>query len=262
MRALAPAAIAALAPALALFAAAPTRADEAAPPSLLEIAAYAAQERAEPGQRWAFTRTITRGAEPLVARFDPSAPEDARWTLVAPEAEEALSKEQRAIFRDLQKNDAPDNEVVLGADGEPFVAEEAFGTDIRLVREDASEAVFGFTPTDGVSMAGGEGEEREERDVSAFLSGEVVVAKDEPAFRTMHIFAPSSFKPHPIARVTKLDVVITFGETEPGGPMALVSMDNEVAGRALFQAFEQSFQVVNSDFVRVDGPPFPSDEDE
>lgn len=235
--------------------------------SLLEVAGRAAHDRGEPGQRWAFTQTITRDNVALSIRFDPSLPEGERWVLLAP-VEDALTKEQRSIFRDVAEDQAPDVEVVVGADGEGFDVTDSFGVDVAMLREDAREAVFSFSPRNGVSLSGGgdDGEDQQSVDVAEHLTGEITVTKDGPTqdgptLQTIHVYATESFKPHPVARVSRLDVIMTFAEIEPGGPLALVSTTNEVVGRALFQPFEESFQVVNSDFARVDGPPAPFEVD-
>jgi len=229
--------------------------------SLLEIAGQAAHDRGEPGQRWAFTQTITRDDSALSARFDPSRPEGERWTLLTP-AQDALTDEQQAIFNLLTDDQAPDVEVIVGGDGEPFDMANSFGVGAALLREDAGEVVFGFSPSEGVSMSGGgDGEDQRSVEVSEHLTGEVMVSRDGPTLRAIRVYATDSFKPHPVARITRLDITMTYGEIEPGGPLALVSTSNEVAGRALFQAFEESFQITNSDFVRVDGPPPPHVED-
>jgi len=253
-----------IAAALSAFAilASTTLATAASAQSLLEVAGRVAHDRGEPGQRWAFTQTITRDDVALSIRFDPSLPEGERWMLLAP-VEDALTKEQRAIFRDVVEDQAPDVEVVVGADGEGFDLTGSFGVDVALLREDAREAVFRFSPRNGVSLSGGgdDGEDEQNVDVAEHLTGEIIVTKDGPTLQTIHVYATESFKPHPVARVSRLDVIMTFAEIEPGGPLALVSTTNEVAGRALFQPFEESFQIVNSDFARVDGPPAPFDVD-
>ena len=71
-------------------------------PDAVERVIAEAEARADPQQRWAFTRTYTRNGETLLARYDPRRPAQEAWRLTTPSSEDALTKNQREMFRDMQ----------------------------------------------------------------------------------------------------------------------------------------------------------------
>src|SRR5262245_40470778 len=66
-----------------------------------------AEARSDPQQRWVFTRTYTRGDESIVARYDPRRPAGEEWRLITPASEDALTKEQRGMLKDIQVDSGP-----------------------------------------------------------------------------------------------------------------------------------------------------------
>jgi hypothetical protein len=88
-------------------------------PAPVERAIAEAEARSDPKQRWAFTRTYTRSGETIVARFDPRRPEE--WRLTTPPSEDALTKDQREMFTDIQAESGPmaDRAVMITPPEEP-----------------------------------------------------------------------------------------------------------------------------------------------
>jgi hypothetical protein len=231
---------------LALVASLFPAAAHAQSPALVEAAVRAIEARAEPDQRWSFTRTVTRGGESFSARFDPSRPAEDAWTLVSQGGVEGLSKEMRRLFDGLADEEEPDSDVVLGGEdeeGESFG--EQLGGAFALLREDDAEAAFTFAPSQVGSA------DEEPPDFLSALSGELIIDKAAPLISSMRIFAEESFKPAPIARITAFEVTMGYAEVEPGGPVAMVLLDTHVAGSALFQEFEEAVRIENSGFART-----------
>jgi hypothetical protein len=126
---------------------------------------------------------------------------------------------------------------------------------VRLVRETAEAAVFSFRPQPGSGLGGRRGEGAVPESVTRHLVGELMVEVASPIVSSFRIYSNRSFKPNPAARLDELDIEMELGETEPGGPIAVVATRTRIAGSALFNSFEQTITVVNSSFVRSDGAP-------
>jgi hypothetical protein len=229
-----------------------------ATPALVESAVAAVEARAEPEQRWSFTRTMTLGARSLRAEFDPARPAEEAWRLVSPASLDELAAELRAAFEAFGAEETPDLNVVLGGESEEEGGlADLIGGGLRLVRDEGSRAVFAFQPTgEGLGGDGGGGG----GDMARHLAGELIVATAAPMIESLRFFAEGSFKPNPAARITTLDVEMRFAEIEPGGPIAVASTVTHVAGSALFRSFDQTIEVVNADFVRAElvGAPQPA----
>src|SRR5262245_60407149 len=84
------------------FLAAPAAHAQLPLPDAVERVIAEAEARSDPGQRWAFTRTYTRSGETIVARYDPRRPAGEEWRLTTPSSEDALTKHQRDMFKDMQ----------------------------------------------------------------------------------------------------------------------------------------------------------------
>lgn len=230
--------------ALAIAASAPGYAQEA--PEQVAAAQAAVDARAEPGQRWSFTRTLTRGGESFAAAYDPSRSAEDAWRLVSHAGPDQLSEEMRRAFEGFAREETPDLDSVLGAEaGEERNFDELIGGDLTLVSDDGSDAVYSFTPREDPDGGSGAGA------MAEHLEAELTLDSAASMITSVRFFAPEPFKPNPAARITRLDVTLRFGETVPGGPIAIVATDTEVAGSALFRDFNETVSVANSDFARA-----------
>src|SRR5262249_27470952 len=148
------------------------------------VAAVTAQieERAEPGQRWSFARTLARGEERFTAAYDPSRPAGERWTLVEPASVDQLTEEQRTAFEGFAMEEAPDLDIVLGdqADEEGSL-KDLLGENFTLVSDDGSRAVFTFTPS-GAAEGGGPAA------MAEHLAGELILDSAVPMVTVVRYF--------------------------------------------------------------------------
>lgn len=233
-------------------AAVPAGAQEGAPALFAAVAARI-DARAELGQRWAFTRTFTLGDESFTARYDPSRSEENAWTLIAPASLDDLSETLKTAFNGMTAEDDADLGVVMGAeeptDGDPGIGEIAasLGDAAHLANSNGEESLFTFAAEEGPKLFGMGG-------MARHPSGEVRILIAEPMVASLRYYAEHDFKPNVAARITTLDFTQRYGETEPGGPIAIVAIENSASGRALFRSFDQSVTIANSDFARVDAP--------
>lgn len=233
-------------PLLAAFSATTTAVAEL--PSLVEDALATVVARAEPDQRWSFTRTVMSGAESFTMRYDPTRPLESAWTLLAPASADALSDDVRRTLEEMQAEETPDVSAFVGNTedaAEAFVA--GLGEAMTIVSEDAPRVTYAFQPV----MEEGNGEWGS---MGRHLSGELIVEKALPLVTSMRFFAPRSFKPAPVARIDSMDVTMRYGEVEPGGPIALLESVSRLSGSAFFRRIDQSQRVTHSDFVRVEAP--------
>lgn len=233
----------------ALLVVTPARAQ--APPQV-DAALATMEGRAEPGQRWAFTRTVTNGGASFTAAFDPSRPDGAMWRLITPASQDELPRMLRRLYRDLSDEDDTDFDVVLGADPEKADEEvrAQIGAPFQLLSENDAQAVFAFAPQGALI---GESSEEEPPGFMRHLAGELIVDKAAPIISELRAFATRSFKPLAIARINEMEIVTRYAEVEPGGPVAIVSLDARVVGSALFVGVDQTVLMENSGFARVGG---------
>ena len=212
----------------------------AAPP-LVEQALDHVAALTTPGQRFAFTRTISNEAASYTVRYDPTKPAEDAWTLIEPASPDDLDKSLHRSFEGLGKQGKPDQALLLQAKDESGASTvDSLGTNIQLVKEDDATATFAFDPKLPDNQ----------KNLQGALKGELVVAKDGPTFQSLRVYAPESFKAS-IARIDEMDTVTRYGLLTPGGPIGWMSQDVHTKGKALFKKFDETWHVVNSDFVPV-----------
>ena len=222
----------------------------AEPPTLIAEAITNVMARAEPDKRWSFTRTQTNGEGSFALRYDPSRTPESAWILLAPTEPEALGGRLRGVLEDAQDEETADLKAhrapseILAPLADAFA--QGFGEDITIASEDAERAVYVFEPIldDDDELA----------DVREHLRQELTVEKAERVVTAIRYVAIESFKPGPVARFNTMDLTMRFGEVEPGGPIALLEVDTQATGSALFRRFDESWLITNSDFARVEAP--------
>jgi hypothetical protein len=224
--------------------------------AVVDAAVAAVAARAEPDQRWAFTRTVTNAEASFTAAYDPNLPAGQAWRLVSPESVDLLTDDLKRMFEGLIEEQEPDRAVVLGdSEADEGALEALFGSELTLLRQSAVSAVFSFRPQPGADLGGGRNGGGVNESMARHLAGELIVDVAEPMIDSFRIFAEQAFKPSPMARLTALDVEMALGETTPDGPIAIVQTRTHIAGDALFQAFDETIVVANSDFMRSDAAP-------
>lgn len=204
---------------------------------------------------WRFTLTADYGdTGGFSARFDSTRPEGERWTLISPANSDAMSDDLREQWVDLSTPD--EDEADDSADSDDEESGQSFG-----IGGDGSGLFFS---SDTVDLIGGrlaqtrrangltefsfqpemndEDDEDGEDNFSRFLSGELTVADRDPYVQRIRIFAPASFKPHPVARVHEFEMVMEF-ERIDGLPAPIVrAFSTHVDVSALFQRQTQNIR--------------------
>lgn len=230
-------------------------------PPLVRAALTAAHEGDE-DDVWRFTLRANYGEMgEFTARYDSGQEEGERWTLVSPASLSAMSEELREQWVDLSTPD--EQEAAAPAEGEETEEEtgQSFGIggggsglffsadtadlvsgDVRELRRSGGRAVYAFVP----NMSDGE----EDAEADAFgenLSGELTVAEGDAFVERIRIYAPASFKPHPIARVHEFEMVMEFAR-EDGLPGPIVcNFSTRIDISAMFQRQTQDISFTFSD---------------
>jgi hypothetical protein len=154
------------------------------------------------------------------ARFDPSraAP---KLQLVSP-GRDAMTHEQRTAF-DRQAEDM---------EGVVWCANEYMGriADVRLLRQDAGSATYSFQPTRESVR-----DQRAKR-YAQHLRGEFTMTKGKPDISAIRTYAPATFSPFPLVRLSTLDIRIACSAA-PNGRNYAATVETTISGTAVGKAF-------------------------
>lgn len=155
------------------------------------------------------------------ARFHPSA--SPRLSLVQPRRDE-LENDQRRAFDSMAEN----------MEGVSWCASEGMSRadNIRLVREDATSAVYSFQPN--AETIRGE----QARRFANRLRGEFTLLKATPDISRIRIYTPQSFSPMLMVRVDEVNVVISCAAA-PNGRRYASETVTTMRGSALGQDFNE-----------------------
>jgi hypothetical protein len=218
-------------------------------PEPVERVIAEAEARAEPGQRWAFTRTYTWSGETIVARYDPRRPAGEEWRLITPSSEDALTKHQRAMFKDIHADSGPmADRTVMTAPQDPADGLRHRLADMTLIDDGPSVKRYTFHWPEVLP----EGADDEHRWLTKHVDGELAIDAGEPWLFTTRLVAPEPFRIGGAIRVTTFEDTTRHGEVEPGGPIAVLRNDNYQVGRLFMMRIDDRRVTVNSDFERVD----------
>jgi hypothetical protein len=200
--------------------------------------AFAASSVTVREEDWRFSLTLTSADGVLEGVYDGSRPEGERWVLVSP-AENELEGIQEQMWAGLIEDE--DEEDEDGADsGLFFDAEEnrVRPGSVQLIEEDATHAVFAFRPDMGEDDEG----------FAEFIRGSLTVSRD-PALgiSQYRLWAPESFKPHFAVRINAFEMVQEYRWMDGVPAPVMTRLSQQIEGRAAFQNFDQSFELVFSD---------------
>lgn len=202
----------------AVIAFAAAAAAQSAAPALL-ASAVAATQAAKAD--YAFDYDLETSKQTWRARFDPRT--DPRLRLVQPRRDELKGDERRAFDRLAEQ-----------MEGVTWCASENMGrvSDVRLVREDETSAVYAFQPN-AESIRGEQARRFADR-----LRGELTLVKATPDISRIRLYTPQAFSPMPLVQVQQLNIVITC-QAAPNGRRYAAETVTELRGTALGRAFNE-----------------------
>lgn len=218
-------------------------------PDPVEAVIAEAEARLDPGQRWAFTRTYTRGGETIVARYDPRRPPGDEWRLVSPSSEDALTKPQREMFKDIPADSGPmADRTVMTVSQEPANGIRYRLADLALMEDGPSGKRYSFRWPEVLPA----GADEEHRWLTKHVVGEIAIGADDTWLFSIRLVAPEPFRIGGAIRVTTFEDTTRHGEVQPGGPIAALFNENYQVGRLFMMRIDDRRVTVNSDFARVD----------
>jgi hypothetical protein len=219
-------------------------------PDPVETVIAAAEARSDPKQRWAFTRTYIRGGETVVARYDPRRAVGEEWLLITPSSEDALTKDQREMFRDLQADSGPmaDRAVMTTRAEEPSQGLRHLLSDLTLIEDGPHGKRYAFRWPEELPA----GADDEHRWLTKHVDGEFVIPADEPWLFSIRLFAREPFRVAGAVRVTTFEDTTHHGEIAAGGPIAALLNDNHQVGSLFMIQVDDRRVTVNGDFERVE----------
>jgi hypothetical protein len=194
-------------------------------PALLEQALSGPETIVWDASDWRYTMTISSNDGPIIGRFDGSQELESQWTLISPTFD-ALSDSQTELWNDTIEDDPDDdgNGLLFGVDEADMI-----GGDIVELSSTTINVTYGFTPDLS--------EDNGDDPLGGHIRGEVTVRRENPAVQSMRVYAPESFKPHPIARLNVFEMQMHFGSVEGLDHPMLQSFQTTIEGRAAFQSF-------------------------
>lgn len=188
------------------------------PPTLLTSAVSATQAAKAD---YAFDYDLETSKMNWRARYDPRT--TPKLKIVQPRREDMKGDERRAFDRIAEE-----------MEGITWCASENMGriTDVRLVREEETSAVYSFQPN-AESVRGEQARRFADR-----LRGELTLIKATPDVSRIRLYAPEAFSPIPLTRLDELNIVITC-QTAPNGRRYAAETVTTLRGTALGQAFNE-----------------------
>jgi hypothetical protein len=194
-------------------------------PALLEQALSVPETAIWQASDWRYTLTISSSEGPIIGRFDGAADIESQWTLISPTMD-GLSDSQLELWNDTIEDDPDDdgNGLLFGAD-----EAEMIGGDIVELSSTPIHVTYGFTPDLS--------EDNGDDPLGGHVRGEVTVRRENPAVQSLRVYAPESFKPHPIARLNVFEMQMEFGFVDGLDHPLLQNFQTIIEGRAAFQAF-------------------------
>ncbi len=202
---------------------------------LIDAAVNDVKSREVKGSRWGFTVKVQTGNKVIVAGFDPRVSKGKRWKLVSPELS-GISDDEFALFKEISHSDNADLDILLDR---PF---DLVGENPMLVENHEAELTVHAPVAPG--MMGEKGYEQK-------LVGATRIGKAPARFLSYRLFAPQPFNVNPLVSFSYFEIVMEIGAVIPGGPMAMLSSEEKISGRAFFSDHHQVKTKVYSDFFKV-----------
>lgn len=175
------------------------------------------------GPLYMFDVIIQNSDTDAMLRVDPSRPEGERLTVISPP-----EKDWTDDFRKLvDKMDADtDGDIWCQGFGENIPA------DAALVAETPTTATYTFRPQKGAKPD-------DLDDVYKYLTGKVIVAKDDPAILSVEMVSERPFRPLPVAKIRTFKLNFDCSRA-PDGRTHIARINVDINGSAMMKDFSES----------------------
>lgn len=184
--------------------------------------------------RWGFTSTFNNNDAALTFRYEPDG-ENGQFDLLAPAA---LSSTGERIFNRLREDADPDSDLTYEQ------ARTVIGNQMPIVVEETDDyVIYEVAPNPWDDL------DADEAAVMQHMRAQMTVNKATALVTQIRIFNPEPFHVQVVARIDEFEQVMRF-EPEPStGLPLMVSLRQELRGRALFQGLHQVREETYSDFA-------------
>lgn len=189
---------------------------------------------------FAYTETQMNGDTRTVARFDPSAPEDERWTLLSFDNRPPSIEETEAFLEEKSWDRGGGN-----AGGDADVLELINLETLSLLDETADYWLLSFKP---------DFDEEDEGDRKFFrhMAGELKISRKTGAVEYVDIRNTKPIRPMVGAKIKSMTMRFEFGDATENGPLVMKYVSAGARGSALLVVrFNEVETYAFSDFVYV-----------
>jgi hypothetical protein len=203
-------------------------------PPLLEVALQKGE--AADQIRWAFTSSFENNNASLTFRFEPRG-EEGFFTLIAPES---LNQDGEAVYARLTDEDDPDSDLTH-EQARAVIGEQS----VEIVAESEESITYAVRPNPWDDIPA---------DQAAFMShmmAELTVSKSLEQVSQLRLYNHEPFHARVVARIDRFEQVMTFAPEPVTGLPLMISLRQEVEGRALFQRILQIREETYRDFQPV-----------
>lgn len=193
---------------------------------------------------WAYTETRRSKNGVQVGRFDPSRPEDERWTLLAVDGRSPTAEEIETFLEDK------DGERGFMSGDEEDEEEE---DDVRTMVEPGSLELIEETATHWLLRFMPEADDEDEEKFLEKLNGTVRITKEGNTLDYIDISNDKPVKPAIGVKIRDFNTRFEFRQALHDGPIVPVAFRFRIKGRAfLAVGFDEMEAVEFSEFVSVD----------
>ena len=175
------------------------------------------------GPLYIFDLILQNDDTDAMMRVDPTRPEGQRLTVISPARQDWSDDFSKQVKR-----------MQADTDGDIWCSN--FGDNIPhdavLESETATTATYTYAPRIGA-------EPGDMDDILKYLTGKVVVAKNDPAILSVEMIAEKSFKPVPVARIKQFEMKVACHRA-PDGRTHVARINVDISGSALMKGFSSS----------------------
>lgn len=206
--------------------------------SLLEEATDALDNDFE--DNWAYTETTVESDGTYVGRYDPTRPDNQRWTLLTVDGR-TPTDDEFADFLDEKADEVSrdeDNDDDSGNDVGDMVQPDS----LELIEESDDHWLFSFVPS----------EDEEDEGFLEHVDATLKIARNGPYLEIINLQSSKPFKPQFGVKVSNFVTRLQFGPAATDGPIVPVSVDIRIKARAFLAiSVDETVSISYSDYKYV-----------
>lgn len=208
----------------------------AADVDLVETALAAMDEASQ--DRWAYTQTMIENGTEVVIRYDPSRPEDQRFSVVSVDDRSPTEAEEEKYLERANNDSSDHDESDEGNEIRAMIEPES----LTPIEETETHMLYSFQP---VAV------DEDDRKLYEHLEATLRLAKSPPHVESIEMRSPKPFSLGFGIKIKQFELILTFAPVD--GDVLPRTVSTRIVGRAmLFKKVEEAIRVTYSDYRRVD----------